>query len=72
MYRVLGLYGPTRNEPECSPARNPLPPNKMQADTGNAGLDGYSVLSRADRITGRRPSINAVPDPLGPNLAQEQ
>lgn len=61
-----GFYG-SCNQPELRPA-NPLPPNKMSADTGNAGLDGYSVLSRADRETGYRPSIDGRPVPMGPRM----
>jgi hypothetical protein len=36
---------------------NPLPDNKMSNDTGDAAKDGYTVLSRASRYSGVRPSI---------------
>jgi hypothetical protein len=36
---------------------NPLPENAMDSDTGNAGLDGYTVLSRASRHSGQRPNV---------------
>jgi hypothetical protein len=54
-------------------AVNPLPDNAMSNDTGNAGLDGYTVLSRASRHTGQRPLAGTESDyaPLGPNLAEE-
>lgn len=49
-----------REETPVMPDKNPLPPNDMSADTGNAGLDGYSVLSRASRHSGERPAIGGV------------
>jgi hypothetical protein len=71
-----GLYPPfgeaPRNQPVDVPACNPLPPNKMSDDTGNAGADGYSVLSQANPRTGVRPSIDGIPQYEGPNMAQEQ
>jgi hypothetical protein len=36
---------------------NPLPANKMCMETGDAAKDGYTVLSCANRVTGRRPAI---------------
>jgi len=70
-----GIYDPfghaRRNEPvEIRPA-NPLPDNAMSNDTGNAGADGYSVLSRASRYTGQRPFINGTPVYEGPNMNEE-
>lgn len=53
-YPYGGLYRPSRNQPVEAPPVNPLPPNKMSNDTGNAGADGYTVVSRADRMTGER------------------
>lgn len=47
----------SRNEPMEAKALNPLPDNAMQADSGNAGRDGYSVLSRASRATGERITV---------------
>lgn len=44
------------------PAKNPKPEAPMSLDTGNAGLDGYSVLSRASRRSGVRPAIGGEPD----------
>lgn len=70
-----GLYPePRRNEPVRLKARNPLPVNALSNDTGNAGLDGYSVLSRADRDSGQRPLAGTESDyePIGPNLCEEQ
>lgn len=61
-----------RNQPvEIEPA-NPLPPNKKSSNTGDAGLDGYTCLARADRITGQRPPTGGDPEYWGPNQAQEQ
>lgn len=61
-----------RNQPvELSPA-NPLPPNKMSSCTGDAGQDGYSVLSRADRVSGQRPAVGGYPQYWGPHQEQEQ
>lgn len=61
-----------RNQPVDLKPANPLPPNKMCSATGDAGLDGYSVLSRASRITGERPSTGGTPDYWGPHQTQEQ
>lgn len=63
-----GLYGENPNEPVKIPAKNPLPQNKMTAETGNAGLDGYTVLSRANRATGSRPPVGGYPVHEGPQL----
>ena len=69
-----GLYPePRRNEPVKLKEVNPLPVNAMSNDTGNAGLDGYSVLSRANRHSGQRPLAGTRSDyePMGPNLEEE-
>lgn len=63
---------PKRNEPVSVPAANPLPENKMSSDTGDAGRDGYTVFSRADRASGLRPSIGGHRTHPGPNMSQEQ
>jgi hypothetical protein len=71
-YPYQGIYDPfgytRRNGPVELPDRNPLPANAMSADTGNAGADGYTVLSRASRIDGWRPDVGGAPEFLGPNL----
>lgn len=67
-YCIGGFYGSGRNEPVEVPECNPLPPNKMSNDTGNAGADGYSVLSRASRIDGWRPPVGGRPADFGPTL----
>jgi hypothetical protein len=54
------LYGygyPRPGMPDTVKPANPLPANKMCMETGDAAQDGYSVLSCADRVTGRRPAI---------------
>ena len=73
-YPFGGDYAPfgeaRRNQPvELRPA-NPLPENRMVADTGDAGLDGYSVLSRASRFSGCRPSIDGRPEYWGPRAEE--
>lgn len=73
-YEYGGLYPiPRRNEPVKLKAVNPRPDNAMSNDTGNAGRDGYSVLSRADRYSGQRPlaGTESACEPSGPNLAEE-
>lgn len=61
-----------RNQPVDLQPANPLPSNKMSSNSGDAGLDGYSVLSRADRRTGLRPATGGTPDYWGPHQDQEQ
>lgn len=63
---------PKRNEPVRSRAVNPLPDNKMSNDTGDAGQDGYTVFSRANRYNGLRPCIEGAPAPDVPNLKGDQ
>jgi hypothetical protein len=60
-----------RNETPVIPYKNPDPPNAMSMDTGNAGLDGYSTLSRANRFNGERPEIGGEPDYPFPNNTTE-
>ena len=64
MYSPIG--GEVRNQPVEIPPANPLPENKLEADTGNAGLDGYSVKARASRFTDRRQLIGGFPEYSGP------
>lgn len=61
-----------RNQPIDIKPANPLPPNQHRSDCGDAGLDGYSVLSRANANTGARPPVEGSPEYWGPNQAQEQ
>jgi hypothetical protein len=49
------MFGRLRNVPEKIRPVNPLPQNEMTNATGDAGCDGYTTLSRADRETGVRP-----------------
>lgn len=74
LWPYSGLYPEAkRNEPVEVPPVNPLPDNAMSMDTGDAGLDGYSVLSRASRYTGLRPLAGgAEPCPDHYRLTQEQ
>lgn len=61
-----------RNQPVDLQPCNPLPPNRMDSCTGDAGRDGYSRLSRADRYTDLRPAIGGTPDYWGPRQTEEQ
>lgn len=75
-FRPYGaLYEPfghaRRNDPIAVEAVNPIEDNAMSHDTGNAGRDGYTVLSRANRYDGRRPFINGVPQYEGPKLSED-
>jgi len=49
------MFGNLRNVPEAVRPANPLPDNQKTSATGDAGRDGYTCLSRADRETGVRP-----------------
>lgn len=72
LYRYGGLYDPIgyerRNQLVEAPAVNPLPENAKIADCGDAGRDGYTVLSRADRTTGERKLNRTVPEYGGPKM----
>jgi hypothetical protein len=60
------------NQPLDARALNPLPDARMlQADSGDAGRDGYTVLSRASRRTGERYISGTEPEFLGPNLNED-
>lgn len=75
VYPYRAIYPPfgysRRNEPVELPDCNPLPDNAMSNDTGDAGRDGYTVLSRASRHTGERPMINGIPQYEGPRLDED-
>ena len=72
MRGLFSIYSPSsRDETPVIPAKNPEPPNAMHGDTGNAGLDGYSVLSRASRHSGERPAIGGETDYPFPHLNYE-
>jgi len=64
-------YYQGRDENTVIPAKNPKPANAMRADTGNAGLDGYSVLSRASRYSGMRPAVGGEPEFPFPHLQED-
>lgn len=68
-----GPFGRTkRNEPVKLAPANPLPENSLDSCSGNAGRDGYSRLSRADRASDLRPSIGGIPTYWGPRMSEEQ
>ena len=75
VYPFGGIYSPfgtaTRNQPVVVKEVNPLGENDLSHSTGNAGRDGYTVLSRASRVTRERPMINGYPQFEGP-LMDEQ
>jgi hypothetical protein len=71
-----GIYSPfgyaPRNEPVKLTEVNPLPENAKIADCGDAGRDGYTVLSRASRYTGQRTIVGRpVPQYEGPRMSED-
>ncbi len=56
MFGILRRNVPVRLEPVKR-----LPQNEMCSASGNAGRDGYTALSTADRETGTRPDVGGVP-----------
>jgi hypothetical protein len=72
LFRFGGFYDPIgyarRNQPMTLPEANPLPENAKVLDCGDAGRDGYTVLSRASRVTGERTLKHATPMFEGPEL----
>jgi hypothetical protein len=75
VYPFGGVYDPLgytrRNGLLEVPPVNPLPDNAKRMNTGNAGADGYTVLSRADRWSGERPISNAEPFFEAPHIPEE-
>lgn len=65
VYPFGGIYSPIGEAPRNQPVEieevNPLGPAKLANNTGDAGRDGYTVLSRANRYNRERPMINGVP-----------
>jgi len=65
IYPYAGIYDrwgfTRRNGLMEAPAANPLPANAMRNNTGDAGRDGYTVISRADRNSGERPIHGVEP-----------
>lgn len=59
---MFRYYGGNPNQP--TRARDPRPVERHYDDaTGNAGLDGFTRLSKADRETGYRPPVGqATPE----------
>jgi len=64
-------YYQGRDENTVIPAKNPQEPNAMSADTGNAGLDGYTVFSRASRYSGMRPAVGGEAEFPFPHLQED-
>ena len=75
-YPYGSLYPPfgyaKRNEPVYAPPVNPLPENATVQGCGDAGKDGYTVLSRASRMSGERPTAGG-PEPVyeGPRMSED-
>lgn len=71
-----GMYGPARrNDPYRLEQCNPLPQNKMDSCTGDAGKDGYTRYMRTPReqdYIGRRPTDGGTPVFQGPRSQEEQ
>ena len=59
-----------RNRPIDLPSKRPDERPTCSA-TGNAGRDGYTALSTADRETGNRPPVGGTPAWPGPRTYQE-
>lgn len=58
MVGSLYRYGhPRPGMPVTIKPANPLPENKKCLGTGDAGKDGYTVISCADRMSGERPAV---------------
>lgn len=55
------LYGNRQGRPCRVEPLNPVK-RVMDDTTGNAGLDGFTRLSQADRETGHRPSVGSAPE----------
>jgi hypothetical protein len=69
---IYTSHPPNRpNQPVEAKPVNPLPDNKKTLESGNAGLDGYSVLSRASRYDGSRFIAGTEPEYFGPNLDED-
>ena len=65
------MFGYGRNVPCKVNALNPDKKTTTSA-TGDAGRDGYSVVSRADRETGVRPTAGSRPDySHGPRFSED-
>lgn len=58
------MFGFRRNQPIKVPDPRPVEPLVLDEISGNAGLDGYTRLSIADRETGVRPPVEG--DPVWP------
>ena len=75
--RMIGFFGSARrNDPVRLENPRPLPETGRTAiETGDAGLDGFTVLSRADaNAQGNPPPVKGVVGPAyqGPDNSFEQ
>jgi hypothetical protein len=64
-------YYQGRDENAVIPDKNPQPANAMHADCGDAGLDGYTVFSRASRRSGMRPAIGGEAEYPFPRMYED-
>ena len=75
IYPYSGIYDrigfARRNELFEAKPVNPLPENPMSNNTGDAGRDGYTVYSRANRYNGDRIISEVTPEFEGPNLSED-
>jgi hypothetical protein len=62
---------PLRNQPVRLKPLNPQPESAQRSDCGDAGVDGYTVLSRASD-NGVRPPIGGEPVYQGPRFHEEE
>jgi hypothetical protein len=72
VYPYSGIYDPIgfarRNELLEAKPVNPLPENAMSNESGDAGRDGYTVYSRANRYNGERTISQVTPEFEGPKM----
>lgn len=77
MRGLFFFYGPNRrNQPVRLEDPHPVPDyGRASLESGNAGLDGYTCLSKADPdCAGNRPPVKGVVGPVcqGPDQSFEQ
>ncbi len=74
--RSLGLFFGSNRRNDPVRLEDPRPVERTQRlDSGDAGRDGYTVLSRADaNAQGNPPPVNGVVGPVyrGPDMSFEQ
>ena len=64
------FFASRRNQPVKVASKRP-DERPLSSATGNAGRDGYTALSTADRETGLRPPVGGTPVWPGPRSNQD-